>query len=314
MFLLLYLFLAVVIVYVGLAIYLYYFTKKRFSNKKYISKLVVAFFILLPTYDIILTNILGGFYCLTTPKTFINKKVDYPESIYWEDNVYPGFSEDDRKLMIRNYLDGVHLKTMALNGDDGKIYVYTYKEIPQIYFTLREEYKELSKQYEAFKIISQKVKENGTELQREEAGKKVWQTDDKRNAKRVEIQELVQTFTLVEQIHTKQSMPKLNYTVTFNEVPLNFFTREFIYSDVTSIINNATNEVVAHNQRVMRLFYNMLPDLAGGRYYQGEEVCGDSYFWFQGRIFTYNRFYASGKHIGNLNKYLYTKYIKKEGK
>jgi hypothetical protein len=103
-----------------------------FFNKKlhigYAKKLLISIAFLLPfTYDIILTNILSAYYCLVAsphPKTKIEKKVEYPISIYWEDNVYPGFSKEDRELMIINYLNGVHLKTMALNGDNGKIYVY----------------------------------------------------------------------------------------------------------------------------------------------------------------------------------------------
>ena len=82
------------------------------------------------THDIIITNILAYRICKAdpTPKTFIKKTVEYPKSIYWEDNIYPGFDEKDRLLMIRNYLDGVHLKTMALNAPDGVIYVYTATE------------------------------------------------------------------------------------------------------------------------------------------------------------------------------------------
>ena len=95
--------------------------------------LIIAFIlgglglILFLTHDIIITNFLAYRICKAGPhpKTFIKKTVEYPESIYWEDNLYPGFDENDRLLMIRNYLDGVHLKTMALNGPDGMIYVYT---------------------------------------------------------------------------------------------------------------------------------------------------------------------------------------------
>lgn len=90
----------------------------------------ISFFVLLPTYDIIVTNGLGAYYCLSSPnpKTYIKLTIEKPISIYWEDNVYPGFSIEDRKLMIMNYLDGKHLQTMALVGDDGKIYVYEAKE------------------------------------------------------------------------------------------------------------------------------------------------------------------------------------------
>jgi len=82
------------------------------------------------THDIIITNILAYRICKAdpNPKTFIKQTVEYPESIYWEDNIYPGFDEQDRLLMIRNYLDGIHLKTMALNGPDGAIYLYTATE------------------------------------------------------------------------------------------------------------------------------------------------------------------------------------------
>ncbi len=91
--------------------------------------LVASIFLFL-THDIIITNILSYRICNANPqpKTLISQTVEYPESIYWEDNIYPGFDEKDRLLMIRNYLDGVHLKTMALNAPDGTIYVYTATE------------------------------------------------------------------------------------------------------------------------------------------------------------------------------------------
>ena len=89
--------------------------------------LLVLSMVIYLTYDIIMTNIFSIYYCKEepNPKTFINKTVENPISIYWEDNVYPGFSKEDRELMIINYLNGKNLKTMALNGDDGKIYVYS---------------------------------------------------------------------------------------------------------------------------------------------------------------------------------------------
>lgn len=92
--------------------------------------LLLATALLFLTHDILITHILAYRICKADPqpKTFIKKTVEYPESIYWEDNIYPGFDEKDRLLMIRNYLDGVHLKTMALNGPDGTIYVYTATE------------------------------------------------------------------------------------------------------------------------------------------------------------------------------------------
>ena len=93
--------------------------RKRNDVGLYATLLAGAAIVLYLTYDILLTNIFGLYYCKIAPphpKTKIEKKVAYPISIYWEDNVYPGFSKQDRELMIKNYLDGVHLKTMALSS------------------------------------------------------------------------------------------------------------------------------------------------------------------------------------------------------
>lgn len=91
---------------------------------------VLVVIVLVLTHDIIITNFLAYKICRSDPqpKTFIKETIEFPESIYWEDNIYPGFDEKDRLLMIRNYLDGVHLKTMALNAPNGKIYVYKATE------------------------------------------------------------------------------------------------------------------------------------------------------------------------------------------
>ena len=106
-------------------------------------------------------------------------------------------------------------------------------------------------------------------------------------------------------------MPKLNYTVTFNEVKLNFFSRNFLYSDVTEIADNTSKEVVAQNQRIMKLFYNITPDLSP-TYYDPEPMCGESHLYYDGKGFNYIGHYGSAKHTVGLNNYLYKKYIKGE--
>jgi len=190
---------------------------KRFCKQKWIHRTVLVVIILIPIYDIIITNILGAFHCLTTTKTFINKTVDYPESIYWEDNVYPGFNEEDRKLMVANYLDGVHLKTMALNGDDGKVYVYkTNASVWEQLSPLEEERGQ--PYYDMINAIAQNIME------------------------------------ISEQIYTKQTMPKMNYSVIFNEVKLNPLSRKFLYLDEAKVIDNQTEKTIAYNRRVMRFF------------------------------------------------------------
>jgi len=238
--------------------------------------LVIALLLIVPLgylfHDIVITNLLSMYYCAQdpNPKTQIIKKVEYPESIYWEDNVYPGFSKEDRALMILNYLDGKHLKTMALNGADGKIYLY-HLDAP------------LWKRFEA----------SHASLKRAELYKAY-------------AEEIMKD----EKVYTKESMPTLNYTVTFNEVKLNDFARKFLYADETKITDNKSKEVIAYNRRIMRLYYILQPDFAGGRYYWKEPMCGGDYN-LDYSVFYTNKYF--GNHNRNIHKILSKRYLKNKG-
>ena len=230
------------------------------------------------TYDIIITNILSAYYCNTSPnpKTKIEKKVAYPISIYWEDNVYPGFSKQDRELMIINYLDGEHLKTMALNGNDGKIYVY-HLDKPIL--------KQLKKEF----------------------SEKEWYNKG--------IKKYTQAVMKTQKIYTRSTMPKLNYTVTFNEIHLNAFARKFLYSDETKVIENSTNKVIAYNRRYMRFFYTLLPDVAlGDIYYYPHAMCGERVAHLEYKVFDAYKWSDAhfGNHQRNLHEILIKRYKKGE--
>lgn len=82
------------LIYILVAIGIYKFIKSK-TDSKWIKRVALAFFILLPSYDIIITNILGAFYCVIPPSDYIKKRIEYPISIYWEDNIYPGFTKED---------------------------------------------------------------------------------------------------------------------------------------------------------------------------------------------------------------------------
>ena len=201
----------------------------------------VAFFgvIFFLTHDILFTKVLAWRICKAdpNPKTFINKTVEYPGSIYWEDNIYPGFDENDRLLMIRNYLDGVHLTTMALNSPDGKIYLYS-------------------------------------------ATKKDWQTSQEIHARKKEgnyydtMKEEAKTIAARGKTITRQELSQINYKVAFNPVQLTPFQCRYLYSDEVTITENKTNEVIAYNRRLMRRWYLLSPDMAGGRFYFPKAMCG----------------------------------------
>ena len=256
------------LVYSLVAFGIYKLVQKKTINK-WISRGVLAFFVLLPTYDIIITNTLGVYYCLSAPnpKTYIKQTIEKPLSIYWEDNVYPGFSIEDRKLMIMNYLDGKHLQTMTLNGDDGKIYMYEAQEGGFDSLQYDKKYKDKYTQYVSIIMQSEKV-------------------------------------------YTKETMPKMNYTVTFDEVKLNAFSRKFLYSDETKVIDNQTGETIAYNRRYMRFYYNIFPDIAlGNIYYYGRAVCGERVSHLEYKVF--DAYKWSNIHLGSHQRNLHEILIKR---
>lgn len=262
--------------YVIAAVAVITLVRRFITTNRWVSAILITIAILLPTYDIIITNVLGAYYCYSepNPKTLIKKKVEYPLSIYWEDNVYPGFNAEDRKLMIINYLDGKHLQKMALNGDDGKIYVYEAKEGD--FKSIRYDKKHINIYEQYAQYIIEKS----------------------------------------EKVYTKETMPKINYSVTFDEIKLNPLSRKFLYSDETKIIDNNTNETIAYNRRYMRFFYNIAPDFSlGNRYYVSEPMCGNQFNKdFESDIFLKLKYMYGGEVTNKvtLNKKLYNKHIQGE--
>lgn len=263
--------------YVIAAVAVIALVRRFITTNHWVTAVLLTIALLLPTYDIIITNVLGVYYCSQepNPKTLIKKKVEYPISIYWEDNVYPGFSAEDRKLMIMNYLDGKHLQKMALNGNDGKVYVYETNA------SAWENLKPLEQErgqayYDMVNAIAQHIMETS------------------------------------EKIYTKETMSKLNYTVTFNEIKLNPLSRKFLYSDETKVIDNQTSKTIAYNRQVVPFFYNAFPDLAlGNRYYQQNYVCGSNTQYFFQKIFM-KIFMNSGHIREDYNSRLYQTKIKGE--
>jgi len=281
-------------------------SKVTLSKKLWIVFVLLLVSFLPFTYDIIMTNIFSVYYCNTAPnpKTHIGKKVEYPVSIYWEDNVYPGFSKEDRELMIQNYLDGVHLQIMALNAPDGSIHLY-HREVS------RQQYDDLQKQIVRIWQQIKQIEARPRKQRSVELNQKLVDLYEHKNALASKTKSLIENTPLTHKTYTKSSMPALNYTVTFDEVPLPKLARKFLYSDETKITENSTGEVIAYNRRYMRFFYKLLPDIAlGNRYYWQVPMCGDRYELHLD-AFDMLKWRLQGRrdHKIALNNYLYTKHI-----
>lgn len=232
--------------------------------------------------DVILSNTLGAYYCAQepNPKTYIKHTVEEPVSIYWEDNVYPGFDEADSKLMVANYLDGVHLQTMALNTRDGKVKVYSYADVPQSYLNLFKENEEVKEEM----IVKQKVFNQARNHKKLEdyppdfnqIRDSYLQVMNKNIELAKQIESARSKLDLIITVTTRNQMPQMNYTVKTDEVHLSDLARKVLYSDEVKITDNRTKEVIAYDRRVMQLYSAaLIPDFAlGMRYYVSDALCG----------------------------------------
>lgn len=237
-----------------------YFLVKHFILNKWVHRIVLVFLILLPTYDIIITNILGAYYCNAepNPKTFIKKKVEYPESIYWESQI---LKEDDRKQMVQRYLDDLHLKTMALNGDDGKVYVYHYENIPKEYYSLKKEYDDACMKYTKYRAADNMKSATMMQKKLEKFG--------------AITRNMLEASVLKEEVYIKATMPKMKYIIKSNKIKLNTFARKFISSFETQIVDNSINDIVAYNRVYVHFWYNIMPNFSTDSLYDYSDiVCG----------------------------------------
>jgi hypothetical protein len=279
--------------------------------------------ITLTASDVILSNTLGAYYCAQepNPKTYIKHTVEEPISIYWEDNVYPGFNDEECKGMVANYLDGVRLQTMALNTPDGKVRVYSYANVPQSYIDLVKEGYAVSKEWIVRKTASSKAFEEAydskhgkykEDFSRESSPLKELsaafrEIDTKKSSLTKQIEAEKAKLDLIITATTKDAMPQMNYTVKTDEVYLSDLARKVLFSDEMTITDNRTREVIAYNRRIKQLFSAALgPDFAGGRYYVEGSFCGDPSKLFDRLVFiTLRRGYSP-----NDNRKLFYKYQK----
>lgn len=293
-----------------------YFLVKHFILNKWVHRIVLVFLILLPTYDIIITNVLGAYYCKAdpNPKTFIKKKVEYPESIYWEDNVYPGFDNKDRMLMVKNLLDGVRIKKIALNSPDGRIYEYYYANIPQTYIDFFKKYKNKEQELKAKREFYDQIFKNREKYPNWKETREEYLTLKKEfDQYWLKFEKMKNSLHLIENVITLQKTQAYRFIVRADMVPLNFFNKHFIYADEVQIFDTYKDEIIAQNRRYMRRMYNIFPS-SGGRYYfyPSSSLCGYAFQdRFDEKIFGSTRM-ANKKHGKILNFQLRNRHEKGE--
>ena len=232
------------------------------------------------------------------PLQEIHQTVTSPESVYWQDDVRPGFDASGRKWMIEKYLDGVHLKALALNGDDGKISIYhadekNHLETQRLRQAWNQKAKELvAKRGELELALRSRTGTAATHKALEERLKEIekeFKTSpecaayDKQQKK-----EYQGILNQAEVFDSASRLPPMRYQI--HSYPLDRLWRVlgFYRADQIDITEAATGKLIAHSRRYMRAA-NLGEKLLIGWEYTSNDSPGDSnLFSFPDKVlFTY---------------------------
>lgn len=246
---------AVVLGYLILAVIVIWITKRLSKSKKAVI-MVAALFILYPFRRFLIFNGLFFFYRMS-PLQEIHQTVESPISVYWQDNVWPGFDEYGSHWMIDHYLDGIHLNALALNGEDGRIHLYLATADT---FTESEKAKQILKQREMeVETFRQKdlavYKQTGKHI--DGAGETINAKLDpplfaaRREYNRLKETEIKQIIDQANVYASANDLPPMNYRVVFNPLPQGAIPRKLLHADRISIIDVKNDKEIAYSRRYL---------------------------------------------------------------
>ncbi len=214
---------------------------------------VALLFIIFPFRRLIFYETLFYYYS-RSPLQEIHETVESPVSVYWEDNVWPGFDEYGRHWMVKNYLDGAHLKVLALNGDDGNIYLY--RATIEDFTESRKILSEVERAEKDYENIHAAAMKSGTgkydpiwvkSRQVRDAAKVLrWQHYEPQRDKEVQhIMSKAEVYT------SRKNLPPVHYLVRFDPLPLPWPLLDWLHGDRISIIDVQADKEIAFSRRYM---------------------------------------------------------------
>lgn len=197
------------------------------------------------------------------PLREILQTVESPESVYWQDDIWPGFDAYGRKWMVDQYLDGVHLKALALNGDDGKIYFYradpntfaASKKAQQVATQREREIEEFrQKSLAIYKQTGKHIENAGDIINNELKPPALKAREEYRRLKEAAIKQLSEN---AEIYVSSSQLPTMCYQVHF--VPLDNWWREagVYHADQITVTEGTTGKIIAFSRRYMEFAFWM---------------------------------------------------------
>lgn len=239
------------ITWVGFTVYL--ILRKKLESETAVYTTVAILLIALTSHYIYYRG-LFLYYDLQSNNITTSTLIEYPESVYIVDPTLNSY----RRVVIKKYLDGIHLKTIAFQNNDGTISVYKADENTSTSYRNWWEERRL-KSFPMVDTYSDTVKNFDTIF------KDIWNNVD-----------------IIEDI---SSIPSLNYHIRINELKRSTDNPAY-YSDTTIVIEQLHGKTIAsstrqwsYNTRFNKLFFN------AGRY--GVKSGQGPYKFLEKVIFTY---------------------------
>jgi len=217
--------------------------------------IAVTILLLAPFWDIFVSKaIMWNYSRHNNPLQVIDRTISSPESVLWIDNVWPGHDEYSRYHMVASYLDGIHLKTLAIKGEDAQIYLYRatkddFAESEKI----QPQHEKLSLKIERLEKEAKTVGRNGGD------NKKLWKVIRQIHEpeikqlgyKKIREKEIRKIFANPIIYKNVNEIPLTNYHVTFNRNCLPEWQEKFVWCDEVTIFDNIKNEKIAFSKRCM---------------------------------------------------------------
>lgn len=112
------------LLYIIVAIVIYKVIKRSTKDDKFIHRLIIVIIFLIPTYDIIIGNALQFYYCKFTEMEKINKKIERPEVVFYQEE--KPFSKYEYAVSKAGTYLG-YIKAIQIETEDGILHEFRTK-------------------------------------------------------------------------------------------------------------------------------------------------------------------------------------------
>lgn len=238
---------------IGLVFSIFYFKRSKRKHRWIVFIVFISVYLPFPWADMFFKSAVITARTFNTDLQEIRQTVESPESVLWIDNVWPGYDEYGRHWMVQSYLDGIHLKTLVLNGDDGKFYLYRASEKD---FSesekLRPKHERLMREKRELEKEARRIGRSGDRKKADELWKLIREEyPPKIKAVGYERKRREEFAAWGEVFNKADDLPSVRYRVEFNPIPITWLEKKLLWADEIKIISNRNNEVIAYSKRYM---------------------------------------------------------------